>query len=234
MDSDLWETNLDNLTFSRSDMVNAYYGGEYESYFHRHASFSLEIGSYARTVYAQYRDYTYQDGSPIFQDLSLRIVPVEANLKLYPLGHRYTVSPFIGIGGGVYAWTYQQWGDFINFETNDHQRGIRRNPPVRLRPQWPLRPGLSASIRGWRSPWKGNTSTCGGGFPNISRDSSRWTWEDSPPMPASTSIFAKRLRRRPGLAPGLAGDHPDGLLPAPRAGASSRIPISHPSTRRPG
>lgn len=123
MASDLWETNLDNLTLSKSDLVSTCYGGEYESYFNRHASFSLEIGSYARTVYAQYRDFTHQDGSPIFQDLSLRIVPVEANLKIYPLGHRYTLSPFIGIGGGVYAWTYQQWGDFINFETNTIYEG---------------------------------------------------------------------------------------------------------------
>ncbi len=51
MRSDLWDINLENLTFGRSDMVNAYYGGEYEFYFDRHASFSVEIGSYTRTLY---------------------------------------------------------------------------------------------------------------------------------------------------------------------------------------
>ena len=124
MNSDLWETNLENLTLSKSDMVNTFYGGEYEFYFNRHASFSLEIGSYARTVYAQYRDYTFQDGRPIFQDISLRIVPIEANLKVYPMGHRSTLSPFIGIGGGVFAWTYQQWGDFINFQDDSIYEGF--------------------------------------------------------------------------------------------------------------
>ncbi len=122
--SDLWETNLENLTFSRSDMVNAYYGGEYEFYFARHASFSFEIGSYARNAYTQYRDYTFENGSPIYQNISLRIVPIEANLKFYPLGHRSRVFPFIGGGAGVYAWTYQQWGDFINFETNEINEGF--------------------------------------------------------------------------------------------------------------
>ncbi|MCU0235685.1 MAG: hypothetical protein MUC72_01200 [Acidobacteria bacterium] len=124
MQSDLWETNLENLTLSRPDMVNAYYGGEYEFYFHRHASFSLEVGSYARSYYAQYRDYTFQDGSPVFQNVSLRIVPIEANLKLYPLGHRTRFFPFIGAGAGVYAWTYQQWGSFINFEDDSINDGF--------------------------------------------------------------------------------------------------------------
>ena len=124
MQSDLWETNLENLTLSRPDMVNAYYGGEYEFYFDRHASFSLEVGSYARSYYAQYRDYTFQDGSPIFQNVSLRIVPIEASLKFYPLGHRTRFFPFIGAGAGVYAWTYQQWGSFINFQDDSVNEGF--------------------------------------------------------------------------------------------------------------
>lgn len=124
MQSDLWETNMENLTFSRSDMVNAYYAGEFEYYFTRYASFSAEIGSYARTVYAQYLDYTYENGSPISQNISLRIVPIEANLKYYPLGHRSRFFPFIGGGVGVYAWTYQQWGEFINFEDGSVKEGF--------------------------------------------------------------------------------------------------------------
>src|SRR4030066_2395882 len=65
MRSDLWEINLENLAFSKSDMMNAYYGVEYEAYLNRYSSFSLEIGSYDRTVYSQYRDYTYLNGDPI-------------------------------------------------------------------------------------------------------------------------------------------------------------------------
>jgi hypothetical protein len=122
--SELWDVNLENLTFSKSDMINAYYSGEYEFYFDRHASFSVEVGSYTRTIYAQYRDYTFEDGAPIFQNISLRIVPVEANLKYYPMGHRYAIFPFIGVGAGVYAWTYQQWGDFINFEDDSVNEGL--------------------------------------------------------------------------------------------------------------
>ncbi|MBN2345819.1 MAG: hypothetical protein JXO51_05455 [Candidatus Aminicenantes bacterium] len=124
MQSDLWEINLENLTFSRSDMSSGYYSGEYEIYIDRHASFAIEIGSYAKSIYAQYRDYTFEDGSPIYQNISLRIVPIEANLKYYPIGHRHRLNPFIGAGAGVYAWTYQQWGDFINFEDDTVNEGF--------------------------------------------------------------------------------------------------------------
>ncbi len=123
MQSDLWEINLENLTFSKSDMMNVYYAGEYEMYLDGYTSFSLELGSYTKNIYAEYRDYTYASGEPVYQNISLRLTPIEANFKYYPLGHRHTVLPFIGAGAGVYAWTFQQWGDFINFTDNTISQG---------------------------------------------------------------------------------------------------------------
>lgn len=124
MQSDLWDINLTNLAFSKSDMVNTYYGAEYEVYLNRHTSFSLEIGNYTRTVYSQYRDYTFENGDPILQDITLSLTPIEANFKIYPLGNRYMVSPFFGVGAGVYAWTYRQSGDFINFQDDSINNGV--------------------------------------------------------------------------------------------------------------
>jgi hypothetical protein len=124
MKSDLWDINLQNLTFGRADMLNAYYGAEFEAHSGRHASFFLEFGSYSKTVYAQYRDYEYMNGDPIYQNISLRIVPIEAGIKLYPSGHRRVLNPFIGVGAGLYAWTYQQWGDFIDFTDDSINEGF--------------------------------------------------------------------------------------------------------------
>lgn len=115
LESDLWQTNIENLTFDKSDMVNVYYGAEFEGFLNRNSSFTVEIGSYTKTQYAMYRDYEYDNGAPIYQNVSLRIVPIEAGLKFYPMGHRSTLNPFIGGGVGLYSWTYQQWGDFIDF-----------------------------------------------------------------------------------------------------------------------
>lgn len=124
LQSDLWEINLENLTFDRPDMVNVVYGGEYEFYLNRYLSLSAEVSSYAKTVYVQYRDYEFEDGSPIFQNVSLRIVPVEASLKLYPMGNRHRINLFVGAGAGVYAWTFQQSGNFINFEDGSVSEGL--------------------------------------------------------------------------------------------------------------
>lgn len=128
--SDLWEDNLENLEFAKSDMMNVYYGVEYEAYLNRYTSFSLEIGSYSRSVYSYYKDYTFQNDDPIFQNISLRLTPIEANFKFYPLGHRYRVFPFFGAGAGLYAWTYQQWGNFINFEDDSIYEGFAETKTV--------------------------------------------------------------------------------------------------------
>ena len=132
MRSDLWEINLDNLAFSKSDMPNTYFGAEYEMFLGRFTAFSLEIGTYSRDVYSQYRDYTFENGDPIFQNISLRLTPMEANFKFYPLGHRYRVFPFFGAGVGLYAWTYQQWGDFINFEDDSVSNGVAETKTVSI------------------------------------------------------------------------------------------------------
>ncbi|MBN2400442.1 MAG: hypothetical protein JXI33_08915 [Candidatus Aminicenantes bacterium] len=122
--SDLWQDNMQNLAFNKTDMLNTYYAAEYEIFLNRFTSFSLEIGKYSKDVYSQYKDYTDQDGSPIFQNISLSITPIEANIKLYPFGHRKMVYPFFGAGLGLYAWTYQQWGDFIIFPGLDIENGF--------------------------------------------------------------------------------------------------------------
>ena len=124
MRSELWQTNLDNLAFAKSDMMNVYYGVEYETYLNRFVSFSLEIGHYTRNVYSEYSQYKFENGDPIYQNISLRLTPIEANFKMYPLGHRSQVFPFFGVGAGLYAWTYHQWGDFINFEDGSINEGL--------------------------------------------------------------------------------------------------------------
>jgi hypothetical protein len=124
MQSDLWEDNMQNLAFNKTDLISSYFGIELEMFLNRYSSLSLEIGSYNNTTYSQYKDYTYQDGSPIFQNISLRITPMEVGVKFYPLSHSHVFCPYFGAGAGLYAWTYQQWGDFIIFPAGDIVEGF--------------------------------------------------------------------------------------------------------------
>ena len=117
MQSDLWEENMINLALEKQDMRGAYYGAEYEHFMNRYISFALEGGYYYQEHFSFYKDWEYDDGSPIYQNLALRIISVEAGIKLYPLGHRKRFFPYVGGGAGMYFWKYEQWGDFIDFQS---------------------------------------------------------------------------------------------------------------------
>ncbi|MEN8222920.1 MAG: hypothetical protein ABFR36_06635 [Acidobacteriota bacterium] len=123
LDSDLWEVNKENLYFSNDDMKDLVYSVEYEHFMGKHFSLTMEAGTFEQTVYSQYRDYEFEDGSPIYQDLYLSISGIEANIKIYPLGHRKIFNPYVGAGVGIYFWEYEQFGDFIDFTTWDVYEG---------------------------------------------------------------------------------------------------------------
>jgi len=123
MESDLWVTNMENLTMSKQDMQAVYYGLEYENFINRYMSVSIEGGYYEKEHYASYRDYEYDDGSPIEQNVGLQIYSLEAGMKIYPLGQRVRFCPYFGGGAGLYYWKYKQWGDFINFDSGTVSEG---------------------------------------------------------------------------------------------------------------
>ncbi len=116
MESDLWDLNRENLAFDKADMLGVYWGAEFEIFMGRQFSFSVEAGHYKKDVFTVYRDVVYDDGTPIRQDISLRMTTMEADFKLYPLGHRRLFNPYFGCGIGLYAWKYEQSGEFVDFE----------------------------------------------------------------------------------------------------------------------
>ena len=115
-DSDLWEINFENLALSKTDMLNTIYSMEYEHFINRRMSISFEGSNYSKTFYSSYRDYEYDDGTPINQNIYLKIMGFEINLKFYPTMVNKKLNPYFGIGGGLVYWDYEQWGEFINFE----------------------------------------------------------------------------------------------------------------------
>ena len=144
MDSDLWDINMENLALNKQDMQALYYAVEYERFFSPVLSFSLEGGYYYKEHNSAYKDYEYDDGSPIYQSLALRISSVELNLKIYPIGHRRVFTPYAGGGVGIYAWRYEQWGDFINFEDGTVEEGYAETKAYT--PSFNVRAGFAFKI----------------------------------------------------------------------------------------
>lgn len=89
-------------------------GGEYLVGLGDRAEAGLGIGIYQRTVPVVDADFTNANGSEVFADFKLRIVPLTATVRFLPLGHNAAFQPYIGAGVGVFMWRYSETGDFVS------------------------------------------------------------------------------------------------------------------------
>ncbi len=115
--SDLWETNFDNLLLQKSDFNTSQVFLTYEMPINRHLGISLDFGSIEKKeVDSEYRDYVYDDGTSINQAIRYKMGIFEINAKFYPMKKKEMIAPYLQIGAGFYSVEYNQWGEFIDFE----------------------------------------------------------------------------------------------------------------------
>jgi hypothetical protein len=93
-------------------------GGEYLVGLGHNAEAGLGLGFYQRTVPVVYTDFVNSNGTEIFQDLKLRVVPFTATVRFLPLGQDSPVQPYVGAGVGVFAWRYSETGQFVDANSN--------------------------------------------------------------------------------------------------------------------
>lgn len=81
----------------------------------------IEVGAGAayqqETVPSVYEFLEDIDGTEIFQELKLRVIPVSATVRFLPAG-RGAIEPYIGAGIGIFNWRYTETGEFVDFEDN--------------------------------------------------------------------------------------------------------------------
>ncbi len=114
IDHDVVLTNLDLFAFRVGDFDGRSIAGTWSVELGDHLEASLGLGYYQRTVPSVYADYVNEGGAEIAQDFRLRIVPATATVRVLPFG-RSAVQPFFGVGVGMYAWRYAEFGEFIDF-----------------------------------------------------------------------------------------------------------------------
>lgn len=115
VDGDVLAINRAFLVFEIKDF-NGFFGEaalsrEIGNYFEA----GIGIGFYQRTVPTIYDEWVNEDGSEIEQDLKLRNFPLTATLKMFPMGQRRTVQPYVGVGLGMNFWRYSETGEFVDF-----------------------------------------------------------------------------------------------------------------------
>jgi opacity protein-like surface antigen len=130
MKSDFWKTELDNMSFLKSNFQNATFSFSYELFLTQELSLVFGIDTYSKNQTGNYRDYTgiqFSDGDFAFpaqyyngdytpsHRLSVSITPLQFSLKIAPFGRRGRVIPYLGAGVGLYLWSVRMKGDFIDF-----------------------------------------------------------------------------------------------------------------------
>jgi hypothetical protein len=88
----------------------------------------LSFGYAASKTQSEYRNFVDNANQPINQTTSFRRTPVMASIKQYltPKGRsigRYAwiparIAPYVGVGGGLLYYEFEQSGDFIDYQTN--------------------------------------------------------------------------------------------------------------------
>ncbi len=98
-----------------SDWVGFTGGVEYNFGIGSKAELGFSIDGYGRSIPTAYRDFTRDDGSEILQQLKLTIVPVGMTFRLLPTGGKGRVVPYLAVGADAFFYTYEAYGDFIDF-----------------------------------------------------------------------------------------------------------------------
>jgi hypothetical protein len=115
----LWEENLATFDVRMRDFDTAFGGVELGVELNEFVDLTIGVDGFSRTVRSNYRDYVYQDGSEIEQDLRLSVVPITFGVKFLPVGKFQKFIPYVAGGLGIYPYEYREEGDFIDFSTFD-------------------------------------------------------------------------------------------------------------------
>jgi hypothetical protein len=112
---DVLAINRQYLLFDFGDFNGFLVSGDWSVGLGEYLEASAGFGFYQATVPAIYAEWINEDGSEIEQDLTLRIMPATAVVKILPLGSKKAFQPYVGAGLGIYFWRYSEKGEFVDF-----------------------------------------------------------------------------------------------------------------------
>lgn len=117
--SNLFDDTSELFTVDKEDWRGVYGGAEFNFELARHVEMGFSIDGYSRTLDTVYRDFVRESGAEIPQTLRLTIVPLGVSLRLLPADRFAAVSPYVTVGGDVFFYKYEEFGDFIDFFSDD-------------------------------------------------------------------------------------------------------------------
>src|SRR5687768_11469285 len=107
-DSDFFdETELD-FTGSAEDFEDVVGGVDYIFNVQRHVGLMLSADYFEGQQDQSYRDFVDNRGNRITHTTTLEITPVTAGLVIKLAPEESPILPYVGGGGGIYAWRYRE------------------------------------------------------------------------------------------------------------------------------
>jgi opacity protein-like surface antigen len=114
-ESQYWDDTAGLFTGDASDFEDTLVGFDYRmSLGGEHLALLLSASDYSGEDHRTYLDFVDDTGGEIRHTASLDITSLTAGLVLRFAPHA-AVSPYIGAGGGLYSWTLEERGRFIDF-----------------------------------------------------------------------------------------------------------------------
>jgi len=128
--SDLWTTEFENMSFSKTNYTTTNFSFAYEYFLTREVSVVLGLDSFSKNKFGSYVDYVgiqLVEGDFAFPNdyvedffpshiFNVSITPVQLSLKLTPMGRKGKFIPYVGGGVGLYLWNVRLNGDLVDFD----------------------------------------------------------------------------------------------------------------------
>ncbi len=125
--SEVFDLTREQLTVDKSDFNALSFGGEAAVRVTERFDIALDAGFEKSDTRSEFREYVDQNDLPIEQSTTFTRVPITLGAKAYLLdrGRRISrfawiprkVSPYVGGGGGLVTYKFEQAGDFVDFDT---------------------------------------------------------------------------------------------------------------------
>lgn len=126
---DIFDFVTEEHTLGRRDFDAPYFGAELGLRVSEQLDITVAVGFQQSSQESEFREWVDLDDSPITQETGLSQLPATIGAKFYPVPRgralgRFawvprTVTPFIGGSIGLVSYDFEQFGDFIDYETLD-------------------------------------------------------------------------------------------------------------------
>ena len=125
--SEIYDFVQEQLTVEKRDFNSGTLAGEVAVQVSERVDIAFGLGFSRSVKRSEFRDWVGDDDLPIEQSTELSRIPITASAKVYLADRGRSVSrlawiparwaPYVGVGGGIVSYDFEQFGEFVDFET---------------------------------------------------------------------------------------------------------------------